>query len=157
MPCDHRSILQRGILFKALRDCGVTGRDCGKLPHACKETGGARAEKPCGCHSGRSRPRRQEVSADLSKEPETYSKHIICIERTTNEVLYEKDAYSKTPMASTTKIMTAIIVLENCDLSENVKISTKAANTGGSTLGITAGSTISLESLMYGLLLRSRK
>ena len=36
----------------------------------------------------------QEVSADLSKEPETYSKHIICIERTTNEVLYEKDAYS---------------------------------------------------------------
>ena len=99
----------------------------------------------------------QEVSADLSKEPETYSKHIICIERTTNEVLYEKDAYSKTPMASTTKIMTAIIVLENCDLSENVKISTKAANTDGSTLGITAGSTISLESLMYGLLLRSRK
>ena len=60
-------------------------------------------------------------------------------------------------MALTTKIMTAIIVLENCDLSENVKISTKAANTGGSTLGITAGSTISLESLMYGLLLRSRK
>lgn len=98
-----------------------------------------------------------EVSADVTEEPETFSKHIICIERTTGEVLFEKDAYTKTAMASTTKIMTAIIVLENCDLSESVEISSKAANTGGSTLGITAGTTMTMESLMYGLLLRSRK
>lgn len=98
-----------------------------------------------------------EVSADIIEEPETFSKHIICIERTTGEVLFEKDAYTKTAMASTTKIMTAIIVLENCDLSESVEISSKAANTGGSTLGITAGTTMTMESLMYGLLLRSRK
>lgn len=98
-----------------------------------------------------------EVSADVTEEPETFSKHIICIERTTGEVLFEKDAYTKTAMASTTKIMTAIIVLGNCDLSESVEISSKAANTGGSTLGITAGTTMTMESLMYGLLLRSRK
>lgn len=98
-----------------------------------------------------------EVSADVTEEPETFSKHIICIERTTGEVLFEKDAYTKTAMASTTKIMTAIIVLENCDLSESVEISSKAANTGGSTLGITAGTTMTMESLMYGLMLRSRK
>ena len=97
-----------------------------------------------------------ETSANITEEPETYSKHIICIERTTNEVLYEKDAYSKTAMASTTKIMTAIIVLENCDLNETVEISSKAANTGGSTLGITAGTTMTMESLLYGLMLRSR-
>ena len=53
--------------------------------------------------------------------------------------------------------MTAIIVLENCDLTESVEISSKAANTGGSTLGITSGTTMTMESLMYGLLLRSRK
>lgn len=98
-----------------------------------------------------------ETSGDITEEPETFSKHIICMERSTGEVLYEKDAYTKTAMASTTKIMTAIIVLENCDLTENVEISSKAANTGGSTLGITSGTTMTMESLMYGLLLRSRK
>ena len=96
-------------------------------------------------------------STESSNEPVLNSRAAIVLDRKTGAVLFEKNAFSKRAMASTTKIMTAIIVLENCDLSENVKISTKAANTGGSTLGITAGSTISLESLMYGLLLRSRK
>ena len=94
-------------------------------------------------------------SIDLTSEPKTYSKHIICIERTTNSVLYEKDAYSKCAMASTTKILTGIIVIENCDLKEEVEISKKAANTGGSTLGIKEGQKITVEGLLYGLLLRS--
>ena len=94
-------------------------------------------------------------STDLTSEPKTYSKHIICIERTTNSVLYEKDAYSKCAMASTTKILTGIIIIENCDLKEEVEISKKAANTGGSTLGIKEGQKITVEGLLYGLLLRS--
>lgn len=94
-------------------------------------------------------------STDLTSEPKTYSKHIICIERTTNSVLYEKDAYSKCAMASTTKILTGIIIIENCDLKEEVEISKKAANTGGSTLGIKDGQKITVEGLLYGLLLRS--
>lgn len=98
-----------------------------------------------------------ETVSNATEEPETYSKHIICIERTTGEVLFEKDAYTRTAMASTTKILTAIVTLENCNLNEMVEISEKAANTGGSTLGITAGTSIKMESLMYGLLLRSRK
>lgn len=96
------------------------------------------------------------TSGDSSEEPETYSKHIICIERTTGEVLYEKDAYTKTAMASTTKIMTAIIALERCDLNEVVEISSKSANTGGSTLGIISGTQMTMEALLYGLMLRSR-
>ena len=40
-----------------------------------------------------------ETSVDITEEPETYSKHIICMERSTGEVLYEKDAYTKTAMA----------------------------------------------------------
>ncbi len=95
------------------------------------------------------------VADNISVEPETYSKHIICIERTTERVLYEKDAYTKTPMASTTKILTLIITLEKCDLSEVVEISSKSAHTGGSTLGITEGSKMTLEALVYGLMLRS--
>lgn len=96
-----------------------------------------------------------ETAAKNMKEPETYSKHIICMERSTGEVLYEKDAYTQTAMASTTKILTCIIALENCDMTETVEISSKAAHTGGSTLGISAGSTMTMESLIYGLMLRS--
>lgn len=96
-----------------------------------------------------------QTSTDITSDLKTYSKHIICIERTTEEILFEKDAYTQTAMASTTKIMTAIIVLENCDLNEEVSISKKAANTGGSTLGISEGTKISMQALLYGLMLRS--
>ena len=90
-----------------------------------------------------------------NKEPITNSKHIIAIDRKTLSVLYEKDAYSETPMASTTKIMTAIIVLENCDLDTIVEISKEAASVYGSTLGITTGTKMKMNDLLYGLMLRS--
>lgn len=95
------------------------------------------------------------VSANATEKPEVYSKHIICIERTTGKVLFEKNAYEKTAMASTTKIMTAIVALETHNLNEMVPISNKASATGGSTLGISKNTNMTLESLLYGLLLRS--
>jgi D-alanyl-D-alanine carboxypeptidase (penicillin-binding protein 5/6) len=58
-------------------------------------------------------------------------------------------------MASTTKIMTSIIAIENSDLNQKVEISAKAANTGGSRLGLKKGDTISMRDLLYGLMLRS--
>ena len=95
-----------------------------------------------------------EVSSNANniKISSTYG---IVLDRTSKTVLFEKNAYDKTAMASTTKIMTAIIALENTQLSDIVKISKKAANTGGSTLGIYANSEMSIETLLYGLLLRS--
>ena len=54
-----------------------------------------------------------ETSSSVSKEPETHSSHIISIDRISGRILFEKNAYDKTPMASTTKILTAIIALEN--------------------------------------------
>ncbi len=61
-------------------------------------------------------------------------------------------------MASTTKIMTAIIVIEEIeDLNQNVKISAKAAGTGGSRLGIHKDDEITVNDLLYGLMLCSRK
>ncbi len=101
-----------------------------------------------------------EVSTDTTKtqkEPTTHSKHIIAIDRKTLSVLYEKDAYTEVPMASTTKIMTAIIVLENCDLSETVEFSKEAANVRGSCLEVSTGAKISLNDALYGLMMRSRK
>lgn len=83
------------------------------------------------------------------------SKYGIIFDRTSKTVLFEKNAYDKTAMASTTKIMTAVVALENAELTDIIKISKKAANTGGSTLGIYTNSEMTLESLLYGLLLRS--
>lgn len=63
----------------------------------------------------------------------------------------------KRPMASTTKIMTAIVVLENANLNDIVTVSKKAAGTGGSRLGLKSGDKISINNLLYGLLMVSRK
>ncbi len=61
-------------------------------------------------------------------------------------------------MASTTKIMTAIVVVENAnDLNEKVKVSAKAAGTGGSRLGLHTNDEITIKNLLFGLLLCSRK
>jgi len=58
-------------------------------------------------------------------------------------------------MASTTKIMTAIIVLENSNLDDVVTISSKAAGTSGSRLGLKTNDKISVRDLLYGLMLCS--
>lgn len=81
----------------------------------------------------------------------------IIYDRTTKEMIWGKNETSKRPMASTTKIMTAIVVLEKGNLSDMVTISKKAAGTGGSTLKIRAGDNITVRDLLYGLMLRSRK
>ena len=79
----------------------------------------------------------------------------IILDRTSKKILYGKNEYNKVKMASTTKIMTATIILENCDLSQTVTISKKAAGTGGSRLGLKANDKITTRDLLYGLLLVS--
>jgi D-alanyl-D-alanine carboxypeptidase (penicillin-binding protein 5/6) len=58
-------------------------------------------------------------------------------------------------MASTTKIMTAIVALENSKLDEDVVISGKAAYMGGSVIGLREGSTVKMKDLLYGMLICS--
>ena len=58
-------------------------------------------------------------------------------------------------MASTTKIMTAIIVIENSTLTQTVSVCKKAAGTGGSRLGLKENDSITILDLLYGLLLCS--
>lgn len=91
------------------------------------------------------------------QEVNVSSKNAIILERKTHTVLYEKNAYVEVAMASTTKIMTCIIALENCDLAESVEVSSKSANVRGSCLGLKKGDKISVNDLLYGLMLRSRK
>lgn len=79
----------------------------------------------------------------------------IVLDRTSKKILYGKNEFNKVKMASTTKIMTATIILENCDLSQTVTVSKKAAGTGGSRLGLKTGDKITIRDLLYGLLLVS--
>ena len=67
----------------------------------------------------------------------------------------EKDANKRHPMASTTKIITALVVLENCNPNDCVKISPEAAGIEGSSIYLKADSIFTVESLLYALLLAS--
>ena len=98
-----------------------------------------------------------ETSAKENKEPAVNARSAIIYDRETKRVLWQKNINDKRAMASTTKIMTAIVVLENVSLNDIVEISKKAAGTGGSRLKINAGDKITVNDLLYGLMLRSRK
>lgn len=96
-----------------------------------------------------------EVSNSLKKEPILNSRAAVIYNRRTNEILWGKKEDERRPMASTTKIMTAIVVLENGNLKDIVQVSKKAAGTGGSRLGLKANDRVSVQDLLYGLLLVS--
>jgi D-alanyl-D-alanine carboxypeptidase (penicillin-binding protein 5/6) len=70
-------------------------------------------------------------------------------------VLYSKDAGKRLPMASTTKIMTAILVLESLDLETKVMVSRNAHFQTGSVVGLQALEVVTVEQLLYGLLVPS--
>lgn len=102
----------------------------------------------------------QEVveSATLpTNEPILNARAAIIFDRTTGRTIWGKNENQKRAMASTTKIMTALVVLENSKITDTVTISKKAAGTGGSTLKIKTGDKITVNDLLYGLMLRSRK
>ena len=84
------------------------------------------------------------------KTPDTNSRACVVIDRNTSTILYGKNENQKRKMASTTKIMTATIIIENCNLDETIEISKKAAGTGGSRLGLKTGDKITIRDLLYG-------
>lgn len=98
----------------------------------------------------------ETVAKPVSGQIQINARAGIVYDRTTKEIIWGKNETSKRPMASTTKIMTAIVVLEKGNLSDVVTISQKSAGTGGSRLKIKAGDKITVRDLLYGLMLRSR-
>lgn len=73
----------------------------------------------------------------------------------TGTVLYEKNADERLGIASTTKIMTALVVLEHCALDEPVEILPEYTAVEGSSMYLRAGETYTVEELLYGLMLVS--
>lgn len=83
------------------------------------------------------------------------AKSYVLIDEISGRVLLEKNAHFKMPMASTTKIMTALIALENSDLDDKVLVDERSINVEGSSIYLKNEELISMEDLLYGLMLRS--
>lgn len=77
------------------------------------------------------------------------------IDGVTGRVLYERNAYEKRGMASTTKIMTAVVALERANPADVASVSYSASRTEGSSLYLKAGEKMSISDLVYGLMLNS--
>lgn len=100
----------------------------------------------------------QNVYADKSlqvKAPVINAQAAVVVEESSGRVLYEKNANQKRSIASTTKIMTAIVALENADVDEEVIISKRAAGIGGSVIGLQSGQKFTLREMLYALLMAS--
>ena len=87
--------------------------------------------------------------------PNISGKNAVAIETSSGRILYEKNAFDRANIASTTKIMTAIVAVENNSLTDTVVISKKAASTAGSSVDLKENDEIKLSELLYGLMLNS--
>ncbi len=83
------------------------------------------------------------------------AKSAIAVEADGRTVIYEKNAHERLPMASTTKIMTALVVLENCSLDHSFKVSDRAVGCEGTSAYLQSGDTLTVEGALYALLLQS--
>lgn len=83
------------------------------------------------------------------------AKSAVLIDLEGANILYQKNAYQKLPMASTTKIMTAICAIENGNLDDTVEVDKRAVGVEGSSMYLGYGEKITLKNLLYGLMLAS--
>lgn len=104
----------------------------------------------------------KSVSADVSDLEQAYvdglsggAQSCILLDAYTGEILYRHNIDERLPMASTTKIMTALIALERGKLDEAYTIPASACGIEGSSLYLAAGEVFTLRELLYGLMLES--
>ena len=95
------------------------------------------------------------TSCIASEEPIITAKSAIVMDAATGKVLYAKDAEAKRYPASTTKMMTLIVALENGNLDDVIEASEKASKTEGSSLWLEHGEKLTLRDLLYGVMLVS--
>ncbi|WP_415578718.1 D-alanyl-D-alanine carboxypeptidase [Hathewaya histolytica] len=91
----------------------------------------------------------------ISKNINVNARSAIAIDKDTGIVLYEKSAYDIISMASTTKIMTALVAIDHGELDKKITISKRAAKIKGSTVKYKEGEQITLKELLYGLMFKS--
>ena len=79
----------------------------------------------------------------------------IVLDAATGRVLYEKRSDEKSLIASTTKIMTALVICQQCNVLDRVKIPKEAVGIEGSSMYLQEGEVLTVQELLYGLMLQS--
>ena len=87
--------------------------------------------------------------------PSVSAKYAAVVEMKTGELICEKSGREKTSMASTTKIMTALLLCEMCELDEEIIATKEMVMVEGSSMGLLEGDRVHYRDLLYGLLLAS--
>lgn len=95
------------------------------------------------------------IAFAYGKEFATSAQSAIVMERTSKRVLYDKNCNEHLPVASTTKIVTALTTLNNANLDDIVEIPAEACGIEGSSIYLRAGEHLTVRELLYGLMLRS--
>ena len=101
---------------------------------------------------------RLQDAMDLPEPPSIQSDYAILIEMKSGAILYEKNALEKAYPASITKIMTALLTAEHCEMGESVTFSYRATHElqpGGSSIARTEDEVMTVEECLYGLLVAS--
>ena len=83
------------------------------------------------------------------------AKSTVVMDNDSGRVLYKNNSNEKMLIASTTKIMTCIIAIENSDLSKKVTVGDEILNVYGTNIYVEVGEVLSIKDLLYGLMLRS--
>ena len=99
-----------------------------------------------------------EIDKSNINDLEIYSDCVLMMERSTGNILYDRNGNNKMYPASTTKILTAILVLENCDLDEMAEVTSLALNAVPATYttcNIRVGEKFTVKDLLYTMLIRS--
>ena len=98
----------------------------------------------------------QEALEASVAAPEMSAESYVVLDRTTGEVLFSKDETKRLPIASTTKMMTALVVVENIDdLDRVVTVGAESCGIEGSSVNLYKGEKISVKDLLYALMLES--
>ena len=105
--------------------------------------------------SGYWQPTTQVLKDSHIPIPDLQAKAAISYDLSENKLLYVKNENEKLPIASLTKVMTAIVALENQNESDVITVSKSAASIGEDSMGLSEGEKIELKYLMYGLFLQS--
>jgi D-alanyl-D-alanine carboxypeptidase (penicillin-binding protein 5/6) len=96
-----------------------------------------------------------QVLAQSRNHPPITAEAALVVDLDADQTLYSLRPDATLPPASTVKIMTALVTLQRADLDDVVQVSARAAGTQGSRMGLTQGERLTVEDLLYGLLLPS--
>ncbi|MEK7595060.1 MAG: D-alanyl-D-alanine carboxypeptidase [Patescibacteria group bacterium] len=97
----------------------------------------------------------EEVKRQGIVEPEILATSAIVVSSKTRKILYEKEPDLKLPPASTTKILTALIAIKEFNLGDLIEVSETCTKVEGAKIGLRPSEKISVESLLYGVLVAS--